>query len=170
MLKRNIALLIAGGLLSAQVSLAAADQGPFPPSPDDQYSKPLPAQLKYLEQRAASVQGTVRGDSFPPSPDTMYWKMLPAQVQYFDQRAASVKLAQEPADQITVNITASTKYINAEHDGVLVIKNDKGHSFTWRADTVGEANIPLKTIAPADFAAGQTRVFVRHPAAHIPGG
>ncbi len=132
MLKRNIAILIAGGLLSAQVGLAIADQGTFPKGADDQYWKPLPAQAQYLEQRAA-------------------------------------KLAQELAGQRTVNITASTKYINAEHDGVLVVKNDKGQSFTWRADTLGEADIPLKAIAPTDFAAGQTRVFVRHPAAHIPG-
>ncbi len=171
MLKRNIAILIAGGLLSAQAGLAAADQAYFPSNDTEVIWKLLPAQARYLEQRAASIQkeGVVlRGDSFPPSADTMYWKMLPAQVQYFAQREVSNQMAAR--GEVTVNVTASTKYINAEHDGVLVIKNGQGQSFTWKADTLGEADIPLKAIAPADFAAGQTRVFVRHPAAHIPGG
>ena len=123
MLKRNIAILIVGGLLSAQVHLAGA------------------------------------GGSTS--------QMLPAQAQYLEQRAA--KVAQELVGQRTVNITASTKYINAEHDGVLVIKNDKGQSFTWRADTLSEVVVPLKTIAPAGFEAGDTAIYVRHPAAHIPG-
>jgi hypothetical protein len=91
MLKRNIAILIAGGLLSAQVNLAAADQSTFPMNADDQYWKPLPSQLEYLEQRAASIQGTARGDSFPPSADAIYWEMLPAQAKYFEARAASLE-------------------------------------------------------------------------------
>jgi len=127
MLKRHIAILIAGGLLGAQANLAGAG---------DSNVEILPAQLKYLEDRAARVRAETRGDVY----------------------------------KTVVNISASTKYVNAERDGVLVIKNDKGQSFTWKADTFGEADIPLKAIAPTDFAAGQTRVFVRHPAAHISGG
>ena len=56
MLKRNIAILIAGGLLSVQVGSAAAEESTFPMGADDLYSKPLPDQLKYLEQRAADIQ------------------------------------------------------------------------------------------------------------------
>lgn len=174
MLKRNIAILIAGGLLGAQANLAGAGGSAFQRGAEENssWTQVLPAQARYLEQRAANLQGVVGGDSFPMSADEQgrgVGSTLPAQANYFDQRAASINLAQEPANQRTVNITASTKYINAEHDGVLVIKNDKGQSFTWRADTLGEAEIPLKAIAPKDFAAGQTRVFVRHPPAHIPG-
>jgi len=127
MLKRNIAILIAGGLLGAQANLAGAG---------DSNVYILPAQLKYLEERAASVRAETQGD--------LYKKV--------------------------VNITASTKYVNAEHLGVLVIKNDKGQSFTWKADTFVEADIPLKAIAPTDFAAGETRVHVHHPLDHISGG
>jgi len=127
MLKRHIAILIAGGLLGAQANLAGAG---------DSNVYILPAQLKYLEDRAARVRAETRGDVY----------------------------------KTVVNITASTKYVNSERGEVLVIKNDKGQSFTWKADTFGEADIPLKAIAPTDFAAGQTRVFVRHPAAHISGG
>ena len=47
MLKRNIAILIAGGLLGAQANLAGAG---------DSNVYILPAQLKYLEERAASVR------------------------------------------------------------------------------------------------------------------
>lgn len=127
MLKRNIAILIAGGLLGVQANLAGAG---------DSNVEILPAQLKYFEERAASIRAETRGDVY----------------------------------KTVVNISASTKYVNAERDGVLVIKNDKGQSFTWRADTLGEADIPLKAIAPAGFAAGETRVYVRHPLEHISGG
>ena len=127
MLKRNIAILIAGGLLGAQANLAGAG---------DSNVYILPAQLKYLEERAASVRAETQGDMY----------------------------------KTVVNITPSTKYVNAEHLGVLVIKNDKGQSFTWKADTFVEADIPLKAIAPAGFAAGETRVHVHHPMDHISGG
>jgi hypothetical protein len=52
MLKRNIAILIAGGLLSAQAGLAVADQGGFPDGTDYQYWKPA-ALEKYFAERAA---------------------------------------------------------------------------------------------------------------------
>ena len=120
MLKRNIAILIAGGLLGAQANLAGAG---------DSNVQILPAQLKYLEERAASVLAETRGDAY----------------------------------KTVVNISASTKYVNAERNGVLVIKNDKGQSFTWKADTLGEADIPLKAIAPQGFVGGAARVYVRNP-------
>ena len=56
MLKRNVAIMIASGLLSAQVGLAVADQGSFPMSAEEHPSNLSPAQLKYLEQRAADIQ------------------------------------------------------------------------------------------------------------------
>lgn len=51
MLKRNIAILIAGGLLATQVNLAGADDTPP--------TQIFPAQQKYLEERAASVRADV---------------------------------------------------------------------------------------------------------------
>ena len=129
MLKRNIAILIAGGLLGAQANLAGAIEG-------DSNVEILPAQLKYFEERAARIQAESQGDAY----------------------------------KTVVNISASTKYVNAERDGVLVIKNDKGQSFTWRADPRGEAVIPLKAIAPAGFVGGETTIYVRHPLGHISGG
>ena len=56
MLKRKIALLIAGGLLGAQAGFAIAAQGNFPSNDTEVIWKPLPAQAKYLEERAASIQ------------------------------------------------------------------------------------------------------------------
>ena len=55
MLKRNIAILIAGGLLGAQANLAGAG---------DSNVEILPAQLKYLDARAASVRAETRGDVY----------------------------------------------------------------------------------------------------------
>lgn len=56
MLRRNIAVLIVGGLLSAQVTVAAADQSTFPYSVNEVSSEPTPAMVTYLEQRAAANQ------------------------------------------------------------------------------------------------------------------
>jgi len=55
MLKRNIAILIAGGLLGAQANLAGAG---------DSNVSIFPAQLKYLEARAASVQAQPQGYAY----------------------------------------------------------------------------------------------------------
>ena len=79
MLKRNIAVLIAGVLLGAQVNLAAADQGALPKNDIEIYSAMLPAQAKYFAEREAGLQTAVRGDSFPGSADDQIWAMLPAQ-------------------------------------------------------------------------------------------
>ncbi len=134
MLKRNIAILIAGGLLGAQANLAGAG---------DSNVYILPAQLKYLEERAASVR---------------------AEPQGYVYKAAE---ARGDVDR-TVKINASTKYVNAEHLQTLKIENDKGQSFTWKADAGGVV-FPLKAIAPAGFEAGEATVYVRHPTEHIGG-
>lgn len=75
--------------------------------------------------------------------------------------------SQAAGAQKTVKITAATQYVNAEHFGALKIENDKGQSFVWKFDTLGEVGFPLQVIAPKDFAAGETRVYVRHPEAHV---
>ena len=56
MLKRNIAILIAGGLLSAQAGLAAAGHDTFPSNDTEVIWKPLPAQVEYFKQREAEIQ------------------------------------------------------------------------------------------------------------------
>ena len=55
MLKRHIAILIVGGLLGAQANLAGAG---------DNNVEILPAQLKYLEARAARVRAETQGDVY----------------------------------------------------------------------------------------------------------
>jgi hypothetical protein len=65
----------------------------FPPSADDMIGTPLPAQAKYLDERAAHVQLAVRGDAFPQSANDLAWKPLPAQAKYLDQRGARVQQA-----------------------------------------------------------------------------
>ncbi len=75
----------------------------------------------------------------------------------------------QAATQKTVKITAATQYVNVEHFQTVKIENDKGQSFVWRFDTLGEVGFPVQVIAPKDFAAGETRVYIRHPAPHISG-
>ena len=74
--------------------------------------------------------------------------------------------SQEAGAQRTVKITATTQYVNAKHFETLKIVNDKGQSFVWKFDTLGEVGFPLSVIAPKNFAAGETRVYVRHPLEH----
>jgi hypothetical protein len=65
----------------------------FPASAEDMVWKPLPAQARYLEERAARIQMVVRGDAFPPSADDVAGKLLPSQISYFDQKAARTNVA-----------------------------------------------------------------------------
>lgn len=62
------------------------------------------------------------------------------------------------------------KYVDVQHFETVRFMNEKGQSFTWKFDTLMEIGFPLKVIAPAGFEAGETRVYVRHPEAHLPGG
>jgi hypothetical protein len=75
----------------------------------------------------------------------------------------------QAAFQKTVKITAATRYITVEHFQTVKFENDKGQSFVWRFDSFGEYGFLLQVIAPKDFAAGAIRVYIRHPAAHVPG-
>ncbi len=166
MLKLKIAVLIAGGLLGAHVNLAAA-QGTFPSSSDEVRWDPLPAQVEYFKQGAASnpnLTGASR-PAFPTAASSSGGTRFPAMLKYFDQRAASTEAA-SAAGQL-VKITPSTTYVNVDHEEIVTIENAKGQRFVWKADTLGEADMALQQVAPKDFAAGSTRIFVRHPYAHL---
>lgn len=61
-----------------------------------------------------------------------------------------------------MKIEASTKLIRVVHLETLTIQNQKGQSFAWRFDTArAPTGFPLKRIAPLDFDAGNTWVYVR---------
>ena len=77
--------------------------------------------------------------------------------------------SQAAAAQKTIKLTAATKYANVEHFETVKFENDKGQSFVWRFDSLGEYGFPVSVIAPKDFAAGETRVYIRHPLSHIIG-
>ncbi|TAK87525.1 MAG: hypothetical protein EPO20_04290 [Betaproteobacteria bacterium] len=65
-----------------------------------------------------------------------------------------------------VKIGADTMLVKARHLETLTIRNEKGQSFAWRFDTLhSPTGFPLKSIAPADFEAGDTWVYVG-PEAH----
>lgn len=83
MLKRNIAILIVGGLLSAQTGLAVAENaGAW---------NMLPAQAKYFAEReAANPNPTGAGGSAVPPFTGGYWApLLPAVEKYLAQREAA---------------------------------------------------------------------------------
>ena len=77
-------------------------------------------------------------------------------------------LAKSTSNGRVVKITASTKYVNAEHFETLTIENDKGQRFIWQFDTqYAPTGFPLRRIAPPGFESGSTWVYVNHPARHV---
>ena len=99
--KRRIAVLIAGLLVGAQVGVAAiSEESNLPPSAEQEYLEPAPAQAEPVDQVAApgpvepretpATQAEARESVFPSSTDE--WKMLPAQIAYFD-RVEATRLA-----------------------------------------------------------------------------
>lgn len=174
MLKRNIAILVAAGPLGAQAGLVVAAESAIPEGTDlGGVAKPLPAQFKYLEQREAAIraEGTVvRGDAAPRSADDVWADPLPAQAKHLDQRAAIVAQEMRGNAYKTIAIDTATKNVTVDHLGTVKFANDRGQSFVWKADTLGESVIPLKTIAPAGFETGNVTIYVRHPDSHALGG
>ena len=62
----------------------------------------------------------------------------------------------------TVTINGSTQLIRVEHLETLTIRNKAGQSFAWQFDTFYvPTGFPLTSIAPSDFEAGSTWVYVR---------
>lgn len=166
MLKRHLTTLIGIGLLGAGVNLAAA-QSAFPPSTEDVLYRMLPAQEQYFMQRQAA-NPNLYGATIPARISSgVPGGPLPATLKFLGERAAKVQA--ESANARTVKATGAANYLNVAHEETVIIQNDRGQSFVWKADTLGEADLALQAIAPKDFAAGQTRVFVRHPAAHTSG-
>jgi len=166
MLQRDIAVLIAGALLSVQVTWAAADQGAFPSSDNETYSGMTPALIQYLDQRAASNPRPVgaSGSVFPFSAASIKGASNPDQDKYLAEQARRAS-----AEPNTVRINAATREINVEHLQRVKIENDKGQSFVWLADTLdlGQDSFPLQAVAPKNFAAGNTRVYLTHPHEHM---
>lgn len=77
--------------------------------------------------------------------------------------------SQAASAEKTVKITSTTKHVNVEHFQTVKFENDKGQSFTWKFDSLQEYGFPINVIAPKEFAAGETRVYIRHPYSHNPG-
>jgi len=70
----------------------------------------------------------------------------------------------------TVRISGTTRAFSVAHLATVKIENDKGQSFVWRFDSdMAASAIPLKTIAPSGFDAGDTWVTVAHPGEHFGG-
>lgn len=87
--------------------------------------------------------------------------VLPAGAYADHEVSAPFGTAVSGASARVVKIGADTKLIKAHHLETLTIRNAKGQSFAWRFDTLHTpTGFPLKSIAPADFEAGDTWVYV----------
>ena len=68
----------------------------------------------------------------------------------------------------TVSINDATLILRVEHFDTLRINNAKGQGFSWRFDTFYVPTaFPLSRIAPTEFTAGETWVYV-HPPRTVP--
>ncbi len=171
MLKRKIAVIIAGGLFGAQIGLAAAQVTAVPENDELIGQRPLPAQEKYFAERAAAVQaeGAALQNAVPVGSSYLWGQPLPSQEKYFAERERAIAQEASRYAYPTVRIHPQTANVTVEHLGAVRFVDDNGHAFVWRADTLGETALPLKAVAPADFGAGNTEIYVRHPSSHIPG-
>ena len=78
MLTRNITILIAGGLLSAQAGLAVAENSSW---------VLLPGEAQYFAEREAANPNPT-GDTGPLPASSAGFALLPAQARYFADHAA----------------------------------------------------------------------------------
>lgn len=90
MLKRNIFILAAGMLLSAQVAVAAdqnaAPQSAIPLGAEEIMDKTAPpVETTFQEQHKATNPAGCTGDAVPASADDQCGKPLPAQAKYLDE-------------------------------------------------------------------------------------
>lgn len=105
MLKRNIAILIAGGLLSAQAGLAVAENA-------GSWNMP-PAQAKYFAEREAAnpnPTGAPGGASSPQGSvgDQGTVTLSPAQAKYFAERERNIIVARAPGSVFPQGCMEST--------------------------------------------------------------
>ncbi len=176
MLKSKIAILIAGALFSAQLSFAAGNAPLFPQSDQYLWGQPTPAQEQYFAKRSAEVAkesgaALANAPMFPQSDELIGQRPLPAQAKYIAERERAV--AQEQASHYaypTIRIHPGTDSVTVEHLGTVRFVDDNGHAFVWQADTLDETALPLKVVAPSDFKAGNTEIYVRHPYSHLLNG
>jgi hypothetical protein len=60
------------------------------------------------------------------------------------------------------NVDRGTKVIRIEHQHTCTFRNQRGQSFSWRFDTFHvPTGFPLSSIAPPEFDAGDTWVYIR---------
>jgi hypothetical protein len=85
MLKRNIFILAAGMLLSAQVAVAA-DQSAIPLGEEEIMQKTAPpVETTFQEQHKATNPAGCTGDAVPASADDKCGAPLPEQAKYLDE-------------------------------------------------------------------------------------
>jgi hypothetical protein len=67
----------------------------FPPSAQEERTRPLPAQARYFEEHVPVHRATAADGVFPPSADDLYSQPLPAQARYLEQKAERVRTAEQ---------------------------------------------------------------------------
>jgi hypothetical protein len=87
--------------------------------------------------------------------------VLLAPVHARDDTSADMGTPASGATVRVVTIEAATQFIKTRQFETLTIRNRKGQSFAWRFDTpYAPTAFPLKHIAPPEFEAGDTWVYV----------
>lgn len=176
---RKLFLAIAGTMLLSGAA-AAQSNSPFPMSDNETgVYQPEP----YLKPAATGgIAGPVAAQSstFPtsvsevgsnfPDPSTSATRVATGSQPSHDEmlrRSEFGSASQPAAAEKTVQVRASTEYVNVNHFETVRLVDGKGHSFAWRFDTLEETHSPLQRIAPRGFDAAHAEVYVRHPLSHL---
>lgn len=174
---RKLSLAVAAALLVSGTALAQS-QSPFPMSVNE--AGPYEPEIYYAPTgNAASAPAVAESSAFPMSVSESglnYPDVYEAVAQDAAQPSHAALLAKSkygtPADAAskTVQLGASTRYLNVNHFEQVRLVDQKGQSFVWKFDTLGETRFPLTAIAPSGFDAARTVVYVTHPAWHVSSG
>lgn len=175
---RKLSITIAGTMLLSGVAAAAQPTSPFPmsvnetgvyqPEPWAPSAMPSTAAAPVAESSTFPMSVSETGANYPdPASRTLLAAGPgPSHAEMLERNKLGER-SQPAAVDKTVRVGASTQYVNVSHDEAVRFIDDKGQSFTWQFGTLwGDTEIPLKTIAPAEFHAGNTAVYVSHPLSH----
>ncbi len=158
MSRKSSILIAAGALLSG---IAVAQASPFPMSVNETASfQPEPYAAPATDPAQVVSIRTVA--AFPVSVSEVGQNSADA----LASAAPAAVTAQAETAQRTIVVRPTDQYLNVAHLERVRIVDDKGRSFLWTFDTLGEDHFPLKSIAPAGFDAGPTVIYVTHPESH----
>ncbi len=154
MTKRRITVLLAGALFATASGIAGAHGNAV------SYSDQSGAAPGYQDDNPGTT-------AIPPSSDLRGQAPLPSQQRYFSEQEQRLQSGALQVPEQTITVASAADSITVDQPSVVEFVDPAGHSFVWNTSSVSEGAIPLRSIAPPGFIAGDTMVYVRNPEANM---